>query len=121
MTRTRPIRPYINKKSVLFGVRLNDLWYVGGAFFISLSIPLVFNLRLYGIQLALPLSIFTLLATGAFFNYVRIKHRPRWLEHEAATWWRDLVGIGNNIRCRTTTERKPRKWILDLEEKAKGN
>lgn len=114
--RTRPIRPYINRQVVLFGIRLGDLRYVGGSTGVMLIIPLLFNLRLYGIPLALPLSILTLMITGTFFNIVRLRHRPLYLEHELSSWYRDLTGIGQNLRSRTVQEREPRRWIIESEE-----
>lgn len=65
------------------------------------------------------LAVFCLLAGTAFFNYVRMKRRPRWLEHEIAFYWREATGRGQDI-VRHSGARRDTGWIVDFEpERAK--
>src|SRR5215813_3080922 len=79
--RARPVRPNIYLPVVRFGVADSD-WFT--VLLISCGgylLPVPFGITL----LYVPLQMWTwLLATAgsiAFFNYVRIGRRPRWLQH----------------------------------------
>ena len=80
--RSRPVRPNIYLPVVRFGVADSD-WFT--VLLISCGgylLPVPFGITV----LYVPLQLWTwLLATAgsiAFFNYIRIGRRPRWLQHK---------------------------------------
>src|SRR5262245_11299754 len=80
--RARPVRPNIYLPVVRFGVADSDWFTVLLISCAGYLLPVPFGITL----LYVPLQMWTwLLATAgsiAFFNYVRIGRRPRWLQHK---------------------------------------
>lgn len=111
--RPRPIRPFIYQETLLFGVRMGDWKFIGGAIAIAFIVPLFLNLRIYGFHLSPVLATVCLLIGTAFFNFVRVKHRPRWLEHHISFYWREAIGKGQDI-TRISGSRKNQHWIVEL-------
>lgn len=80
--RTRPVRPNIYLPVVRFGVADSDWFSVLLISCAGYLLPIPFGITL----LYVPLQMWTwLIVTAgaiAFFNYIRIGKRPRWLPHK---------------------------------------
>jgi hypothetical protein len=114
MLRPRPIRPYIYQPTLVFGVRTGDWKFIGGTVAIAFIVPFFLNLRIYGFHISPVLAIAALLAGTAFFNFVRVNHRPRWLENHISFYWREAIGRGQDI-TRISGARKDPEWIENLD------
>ena len=83
--RSRPIRPNIFLPVIRFGVADSDWFTVLLISCAGYLLPVPFGLTV----LYVPLQMWTwLLATAgsiAFFNYIRIGRKPRWLQHKLKT------------------------------------
>lgn len=83
--RSRPVRPNIYLPVVRFGVADSDWFTVLLISCAGYLLPVPFGLTV----LYVPLQMWTwLLATAgsiAFFNYIRIGRKPRWLPHKLKT------------------------------------
>ena len=80
--RSRPIRPNIFLPVVRFGVADSDWFTVLLISCAGYLLPVPFGLTVFYV----PLQMWTwLLATAgsiAFFNYIRVGRKPRWLQHK---------------------------------------
>lgn len=109
--RRRPIRPNIYLPVVRFGVADSDWFTVLLISCVGYLAPVPFGITV----LYVPLQMWTwLLATAgsiAFFNYIRIGRRPRWLPHKMKALF------FHHRHCRTLPNGKrrgfTRPWIVD--------
>ena len=111
--RSRPVRPNIYLPVVRFGVADSDWFTVLLISCTAYLLPVPLGITV----LYVPLQMWTwLLVTAgsiAFFNYIRIGRRPRWLQHRLkALFFRDR-------HCRTIPNGKTRgftrPWLIDSE------
>jgi hypothetical protein len=109
--RSRPVRPNIYLPVVRFGVADSDWFTVLLISCTGYLLPVPFGITV----LYVPLQMWTwLLVTAgsiAFFNYIRIGRRPRWLPHR-------VKGLFFHHRhCRSIPKGKgrgfTRPWIID--------
>lgn len=114
--RPRPIRPYIYRQTLYFGVRLSDWKFIGGGVALAFLLPLFLNIRVFGFHLSPILAVFCLLTGTAFFNFVRVNHRPHWLEHQILFYWREATGRGQDI-TRIAGSRHNPEWVIDFDLK----
>src|SRR5437588_7423353 len=110
--RSRPVRPNIYLPVVRFGVADSDWFTVLLISCAGYLLPVPFGITV----LYVPLQMWTwLLATAgsiAFFNYIRIGRRPRWLQHKLKAVFshhRQSRAIPNGKK---RTFQRP--WIVDL-------
>ena len=111
--RSRPVRPNIYLPVVRFGVADSDWFTVLLISCAGYLLPVPFGITV----LYVPLQMWTwLLVTAgsiAFFNYIRIGRRPRWLQHRVKALFfhhRHCRSIPNGKRRGFT-----RRWIVDSE------
>ena len=116
--RGRPIRPNIYLPVVRFGVADSDWFTVLLISCVGYLAPVPFGLTVFYV----PLQMWTwLLATAgsiAFFNYIRIGRRPRWLPHKLKALFfhhRHCRSIPNGKRRGFT-----RPWIVDWSAEAEA-
>ena len=109
--RSRPIRPNIYLPVVRFGVADSDWFTVLLISCAGYLLPVPFGITV----LYVPLQMWTwLLVTAgsiAFFNYIRIGRRPRWLQHRV----RGLLLHHRHCRSIPNGKRRGfmRPWIID--------
>ena len=111
--RSRPVRPNIYLPVVRFGVADSDWFTVLLISCTGYLLPVPFGITV----LYVPLQMWTwLLVTAgsiAFFNYIRIGRRPRWLPH------RMKALFFHHRHCRSIPNGKgpgfTRPWIIDSE------
>ena len=107
--RQRPIRSNIYLPVVRFGVVTSDWKFVLAATLSGYAIPFWLDLKLWRVPLELWTGILAAVLSVAFFNYVRIGRRPRWLQHQT----RALI---ENSRRRATIPadllREPRRMRM---------
>ncbi len=109
--RARPIRPNIYLPVVRFGVADSDWFSVLLISCAGYLLPIPFGITL----LYVPLQMWTwLIVTAgaiAFFNYIRIGKRPRWLSHKLKAL------IRHHRQCPTLPNGKKRPfkrhWLID--------
>jgi len=109
----RPVRPNIYLPVVRFGVADSDWLSVLLISCASYLAPVPFGITV----LYVPLQMWTwLLATAgsiAFFNYIRIGHRPHWLPHKLKSIWlhhRQYPALPNGKKRRFRSS-----WLLDSD------
>jgi len=111
--RSRPVRPNIYLPVVRFGVADSDWFTVLLISCTGYLLPVPFGITV----LYVPLQMWTwLLVTAgsiAFFNYIRIGRRPRWLQH------RLRAVFSHHRHCRSIPNGKwrgfMRPWIIDSD------
>ena len=111
--RSRPVRPNIYLPVVRFGVADSDWFTVLLISCTGYLLPVPFGITV----LYVPLQMWTwLLVTAgsiAFFNYIRIGRRPRWLQHRVKALF------FHHRHCRSIPNGKgrgfTRPWIIDSE------
>ena len=109
--RARPVRPNIYLPVVRFGVADSDWFTVLLISCAGYLLPVPFGITL----LYVPLQMWTwlLITAGgiAFFNYIRIGRRPRWLQHKLKALFL------HHRQCRSIPNGKGRgfmrPWIID--------
>jgi len=112
--RARPVRPNIYLPVVRFGVADSDWFSVLLISCAGYLLPIPFGITL----LYVPLQMWTwLIVTAgaiAFFNYIRIGKRPRWLPHKlrAVLWHHRHYPALPNGKKRAYN----RKWLIDSRE-----
>ncbi len=109
--RARPVRPNIYLPVVRFGVADSDWFSVLLISCAGYLAPIPFGITIFYV----PLQMWTwLLATAgsiAFFNYVRIGRKPRWLPHKL----RALFFHHRMNRAIPNGKRKfDRPWLIDV-------
>src|SRR5215510_8068537 len=109
--RARPVRPNIYLPVVRFGVADNDWFSVLLISCAGYLLPIPFGITL----LYVPLQMWTwLIVTAgaiAFFNYIRIGKRPRWLPHKLKA----LIWHHRQYPALPNGKKHPfkRRWIID--------
>jgi len=111
--RSRPVRPNIYLPVVRFGVADSDWFTVLLISCTGYLLPVPFGITV----LYVPLQMWTwLLVTAgsiAFFNYIRIGRKPRWLQHRVKALF------FHHRHCRSIPNGKgrgfTRPWIIDSE------
>ncbi len=111
--RSRPVRPNIYLPVVRFGVADSDWFTVLLISCAGYLLPVPFGITV----LYVPLQMWTwLLVTAgsiAFFNYIRIGRRPRWLPHRVKALF------FHHRHCRSIPNGKTRgftrPWLIDSE------
>ena len=111
--RSRPVRPNIYLPVVRFGVADSDWFTVLLISCTGYLLPVPFGITV----LYVPLQMWTwLLVTAgsiAFFNYIRIGRRPRWLHYRLRALF------SHHRHCRSIPNGKgrgfTRPWIIDSE------
>ncbi len=107
--RQRPVRSNIYLPVVRFGIVTDDWKFVLAATLIGYAIPFWLDLKFWRVPLELWTGILAAVISVAFFNYVRIGRRPRWLQHQ-------LRALTENSRHRATIPadflREPRRMWL---------
>ena len=109
--RARPIRSQIYLPVMRFGVRDTDWKFVIFIALLGYCIPFMLNLRLMRFPLEIWVCPISLVASVAFFNFVRIGRRPFWLQHQLAA----LVGSARH-RHTLPTDQKERPWLLTEDQ-----
>src|ERR1043166_184962 len=114
--RARPIRPNIYLPVVRFGVADSDWFSVLLISCAGYLLPIPFGITL----LYVPLQMWTwlILTAGAiaFFNYIRIGKRPRWLQHK----FKALISHHRQYPALPNGKKRPlnRCWIADPADAA---
>ena len=109
--RARPVRPNIYLPVVRFGVADSDWFSVLLISCAGYLLPIPFGITL----LYVPLQMWTwlILTAGAiaFFNYIRIGKRPRWLPHKVSA----LVRHHRQYPALPNGKKRPfkRGWLVD--------
>ena len=111
--RSRPVRPNMYLPVVRFGVADSDWFTVLLISCTGYLLPVPFGVTV----LYVPLQMWTwLLVTAgsiAFFNYIRIGRKPRWLQHRVKALF------VHHRHCRSIPNGKgrgfTRPWIIDSE------
>ena len=111
--RSRPVRPNIYLPVVRFGVADSDWFTVLLISCTGYLLPVPFGITV----LYVPLQMWTwLLVTAgsiAFFNYIRIGRKPRWLQHRVKALF------FHHRHCRSIPNGKgrgfTRPWIIDSD------
>lgn len=114
--RARPIRPNIYLPVVRFGVADSDWFSVLLISCAGYLAPIPFGITIFYV----PLQMWTwLIATAgsiAFFNYIRIGKRPRWLPYKLKALWQHH----RQNRALPNGRRKfNRPWLTDADVKAR--
>jgi hypothetical protein len=115
--RARPVRPNIYLPVIRFGVADSDWFSVLLISCAGYLAPIPFGITI----LYVPLQMWTwLIATAgsiAFFNYIRIGKRPRWLAYKVKAIWQH----DRQNRALPNGRRKfNRPWLTDGAEKARS-
>ena len=103
----RPIRSQIYLPVVRFGVVDTDWKFVIFITLLCYSVPFIFNLKLLNFPLEIWATLLGLVASVAFFNFVRIGRRPFWLQHQIAA-----LTKSTRQRHALPSDRKPAPWLL---------
>ena len=80
--RPRPIRSNIYLPVARFGVVTSDWKFVLLATLVGYGVPFLLDLKLWRVPLELWTGLLAAALGIAFFNFVRIGRRPRWLQHK---------------------------------------
>jgi hypothetical protein len=112
--RARPIRSQIYLPVTRFGVVDTDWKFVFLITFTCYTVPFLFDLKIFRFPLELWASLAGLLASVAFFNYVRIGRKPFWLQHQ-------ITGRLRSARLRPVLPSDPRTKPWIVEESKKNN
>lgn len=113
----RPLRPYFYKPVAILGVPLRD-WKISLAATVCLAIFLFFFWRnAFGIPVWFVGSLGFGLALVSFFLWAHNSHKRGWLEFTISYYWREIIGIGQNL-LPEKAGRKKTKWLIDLDKKA---
>jgi hypothetical protein len=107
--RARPVRPNIYLPVVRFGVADSDWFSVLLISCVGYLAPIPFGITI----LYVPLQMWTwLIATAgsiAFFNYIRIGKKPRWLPHKLKA----LCHHHRQNRALPNASKFNRPWLMD--------
>jgi hypothetical protein len=109
--RARPIRPNIYLPVVRFGVADSDWFSVLLISCAGYLLPIPFGITLLYVPLQMWTWLLVTAASIAFFNYIRIGKRPRWLPHKVkAVFWhhRQYRAIPNGKKRSFN-----RCWLID--------
>lgn len=80
--RARPVRPNIYLPVVRFGVADSDWFSVLLISCVSYLVPVPLGLTVLYVPLQMWTWLFATAGSIAFFNYIRIGRRPKWLNHK---------------------------------------
>jgi len=111
--RSRPVRPNIYLPVVRFGVADSDWFTVLLISCAGYLLPVPFGITVLYVPLQMWTWLLVTAASIAFFNYIRIGRRPRWLQHRVKALFfhhRHCRSIPNGKRRGFT-----RRWIIDSD------
>ena len=111
--RSRPVRPNIYLPVVRFGVADSDWFTVLLISCAGYLLPVPFGITVLYVPLQMWTWLVVTAASIAFFNYIRIGRRPRWLQHRVKALFfhhRHCRSIPNGKRRGFT-----RRWIIDSD------
>ena len=111
--RSRPVRPNIYLPVVRFGVADSDWFTVLLISCAGYLLPVPFGITVLYVPLQMWTWLLVTAASTAFFNYIRIGRRPRWLQHRVKALFfhhRHCRSIPNGKRRGFT-----RRWIIDSD------
>jgi len=105
--RPRPIRSQIYLPVVRFGVVDTDWKFVIFITLLCYSVPFLLNLKILNFPLEIWATLIGLVASVAFFNFIRIGRRPYWLQHQ-------ILALTKPTRQRHAlpSDPKPAPWLL---------
>ena len=111
--RSRPVRPNIYLPVVRFGVADSDWFTVLLISCAGYLLPVPFGITVLYVPLQMWTWLLVTAASIAFFNYIRIGRRPRWLQHRVKALF------FHHRHCRSIPNGKRRgfrrRWIIDSE------
>lgn len=109
--RARPVRPNIYLPVVRFGVPDSDWFSVLLISCAGYLLPTPFGMTLFYVPLQMWTWLLVTAASIAFFNYIRIGKRPRWLPHKL----RALVWHHRQFPALPNGKKRPfnRRWLID--------
>src|SRR5215831_13442118 len=113
--RSRPIRPNIYLPVVRFGVADSDWFTVLLISCAGYLLPIPFGITILYVPLQMWTWLLVTIGTIAFFNYIRIGRRPRWLPHKLRALFlhhRQKRAIPNGTR------KLSRDWLTDYDDRA---
>ena len=109
--RSRPVRPNIYLPVVRFGVADSDWFTVLLISCAGYLLPVPFGITVLYVPLQMWTWLLVTAASIAFFNYIRIGRRPRWLQHRVKALF------FHHRHCRSIPNGKgrgfTRPWIID--------
>src|SRR5713226_1887948 len=113
--RTRPIRPNIYLPVVRFGVADSDWFSVLLISCAGYLLPIPLGITVLYVPLQMWTWLLVTAASIAFFNYIRIGKRPRWLSHKVKAVFlhhRQYHAIPNGKKRSSN-----RSWLIDPPNK----
>lgn len=112
--RARPVRPNIYLPVVRFGVADSDWFSVLLISCAGYLLPIPFGITLVYVPLQMWTWLIITATAIAFFNYIRIGKRPRWLQHKVKT----LVSHHRQYGYVPNGNKRPfkRHWLIDSLE-----
>lgn len=108
--RARPIRPNIYLPVVRFGVADSDWFSVLLISCAAYLAPIPFGGTVFYVPLQMWTWLLATLGSIAFFNYIRIGKRPRWLQHKLKAL---LCHHRHNRGIPNGRKRFNRAWLID--------
>jgi hypothetical protein len=110
--RKRPIRPFIYKPVLWFGIQLNDWAYIGLLVSLAYSVPFFFEWKIFGLPASLIFSLVSFSSSVGFFNWARLGRKPHWLQH---TLQQRLRAFGGTEHCRRQLPGETRRcsWLIE--------
>lgn len=94
MLRKRPIRARIYQPVMRFGVVATDWKYILVVSVLCYAVPMVLKINIYGVPIFLIAGPGMMFLSYAFFYWMRIGRRPRWLLHQLRSLARHPVERG---------------------------
>lgn len=109
--RARPIRPNVYLPVVRFGVADSDWFSVLLISCAGYLLPIPFGITLFYVPLQMWTWLILTAGAIAFFNYIRIGKRPRWLPHKLKV----LIRHHRQYPALPNGNKRPfnRRWIID--------
>src|SRR6476646_1689273 len=108
--RARPIRQNIYLPVVRFGVADSDWFSVLLISCAGYLLPIPFGITILYIPLQMWTWLLVTIASIAFFNYIRIGRKPRWLPHKLRSLW---LHHRHNRLIPNGKEKQRREWLSD--------
>jgi len=112
--RARPVRPNIYLPVVRFGVADSDWFSVLLISCAGYLLPVPFGITLLYVPLQMWTWLIVTAGSIAFFNYIRIGRRPRWLQHKLKA----VFFHHRHYRAVPNGKKRPftRPWLIDTDD-----
>ncbi|MCX7910049.1 MAG: hypothetical protein N2505_00485 [Endomicrobia bacterium] len=112
--KNRPLRPAFYQEIKLLGVRMSDWKYIIIGTTVVFFSTVFLNINVKGFNISLPLAFLTLIKLISFFNFIRFRKRPLFIECYMKSLYRWILGYETNrIEGIFTSKRKNPYWIVD--------